>query len=360
MKKNNEKLLKSLIFTPSPSGYEGKLANVIRKELLNYMPKTKLATDFHNNLVAKIDGKNSDQIVMIDAHIDQLGFMVYNIDRYGYISLISIGGHDLSILRGRKVLVLSEKRKAFEGVIGTKHAHLIDYRKEKDEIPEKITDLTLDIGIRSRRQVMKYVGIGDPLIISPSFDNLTEDFYTGSGFDDKTGAHVLIQTIKEIRRQRKKSIPTLLFTFSSQEELNCKGAKELVRRWKPSLFVGIDVTCATDTFSVDEREVGRCELGKGITLIKGVNIHRPSLKLMQNIARANKIKTQIQSTNGDECTNAATVGNELDGIRLLDLGIPCRNLHSPVEIINTKDLNYATKLLKSFLLSKKLGKVIEK
>ena len=360
MKKNNEKLLKSLIFTPSPSGYEGKLANLIRKELMNYMPKTKIVVDFHNNLVAKIEGIKSDQTVMIDTHLDQLGFMVHNIDRFGYISLNSIGGHDLSILRGRKVLVLSERRKAFEGVIGTKHAHLIEDKKEKDEIPEKITDLTLDIGIRNRRQVMKYVSIGDPLIISPSFDNLTEDFYTGSGFDDKAGVYVLIQTIKEIRRQHKKPLPTLLFAFSSQEEIGCKGAKELVRRYKPNLFVGIDVTCATDTYSVDEREAGRCELGKGITIIKGVNIHRPSLKLMQSLARCNKVRTQYQANNGDESTDADVVGNELDGIRLLNLGIPCRNLHSPVEIVNIKDLNSSIKLLKHFLLSKKLGKVIEK
>ena len=359
MKKNNEKLLKSLIFTPSPSGYEGKLAEVIRKELLNYVPRTKIVTDFHNNLVVKIDG-TSDKTVMIDAHSDQLGFMVFNIDRFGYISLISIGGQDLSITRARRVLVLSEKRKPFEAVISTKHAHLIDYRKEKDEIPEHTTDLTLDIGIRNRRQVMKYISIGDPLIIVPSFDNLTEDYYSGVGFDDKAGVYVLMQTIKEIRRQHKKPIPTLLFAFSSQEEIGCKGAKELVRRYKPDLFVGLDVTCATDSYEVDEREAGRCELGKGITLIKGVNIHRPSLKLMQSLARCNKVKVQYQANNGDESTDADVVGNENDGIRLLNLGIPCRHLHSPVEIINTKDLNYATKLLKHFLLSRKLGKVIEK
>lgn len=359
MENTKIKLLKSLITVPSPSGYEDRLANVIRKTLLNYMPRTKVSIDFHKNVVAIIEGKTKKK-VMIDAHLDQLGFLVYNIDKWGYISLTSIGGHDLSILRGRKVLILSERHRPFEGVIGTKHAHLIGYRKEKEEIPEKTTDLTLDIGVRNRRQVMKYVSIGDPLIISPSFDNLTEEYYTGSGFDDKAGCYILIQTIKEIRRQSKKPKPTLIFTFSSQEEIGCKGAKELVRRYKPDLFVGIDVTLATDSYEVDEREAGKCELGKGIMVTKGVNIHRPSLKLMQSLARCNKVKVQYQATNGDEGFNADVVGNELDGIRILNLGIPCRNLHSPVEIVNFRDLNYGVRLLKSFLLSKKLGKVIEK
>lgn len=358
MENTKIKLLKTLINTPSPSGYEDKLANIIRKTLLNYMPRTKVSIDFHKNVVAIIEGKTKKK-VMIDAHLDQLGFIVYNIDKDGYISLSSIGGHDLSILRGRKVLVLSERRRPFEAVIGTKHAHLIE-DEGKDELPNKTTDLTLDIGVRKRRQVSKYVSIGDPLIISPSFDNLTEEYFTGSGFDDKAGVYILIQTIKEIRRQSKKPKPTLIFTFSSQEELGCKGAKELVRRYKPNLFIGVDVTLATDCYEVDEREAGKCELGKGIMVTKGVNIHRPSLKLMQSIARCNKVKIQYQATNGNEGFNADDVASENDGIRILNLGVPCRNLHSPVEIINLKDLNYGVRLLKHFLLSKKLGKVIEK
>lgn len=359
MENTKIKLLKSLINVPSPSGYEDKLANVIRKTLLDYMPRTKVSIDFHKNVVAIIEGKTK-KTVMIDAHLDQLGFIVHNIDRYGYISLRSIGGHDLSILRGRKVLVLSERHRPFEGVIGTKHAHLIDDDKVKDELPDKTTDLTLDIGVRNRKQVAKYVSIGDPLIISPSFDNLTEDYYTGNGFDDKVGCYILIQTIKEIRRQSKKPRPTLIFVFSSQEELGCKGAKELVRRYKPDLFIGIDVTLASDSYEVDERETGRCELGKGIMVTKGVNIHKPSLKLMQSLARMNKVKVQYQATNGDEGFSADDVASENDGVRILNLGIPLRNMHSPVEVINFKDLDYGVKLLKHFLLSKKLGKVIEK
>ena len=360
MIKSNEKLLKNLISIPSPSGYEENLIKFISKELSNYVSRTKLITDFHHNLIVKIEGKNPNQKIMIDSHTDTLGFMVFNIDKEGYISIIPIGGHDISLIRGRKVLVIPEKGKSFEAIIETKHAHLIDYQEEKEEIPDKVTDVTLDIGVRKIKQVKKYLSIGDPIIIKPDFSNIVEDYFSGAGFDDKAGVYVLMQVIKELKRQRKKPMVDLYFAFSSQEEIGCKGAKELVRRYKPNLFVGIDVTCATDSYSVDEREAGRCELGKGITLIKGVNIHKLSLKLMQNIARCNKIKVQYQANNGDESTDADVVGNELDGIRILNLGIPCRNLHSPVEILNSKDLNYSIRLHKSFLLSKKLGKVIEK
>jgi len=359
MKNSKEKLLKNIIEIPSPSGSEGKLAGFIRKELLNYLPRTKIDIDFHNNVVAKIDGK-SDKIVMIDAHTDILGFLIYNIDREGYISLTPIGDGDVGLLRGRKVLVLSEKHKPFEAVIGTKHAHLIKEDKHKEEIPEKVSDVTLDIGVRKRKQVLKYVSIGDYVVIKPEFNQILEDYYSGTGFDDKAGCYILIQTIKELRRQRKKSSPTLIFAFSYGEEIGWKGAKELVRRYNPDLFIGIDPTCATDSYEVDEREAGMCNLGKGIVITKGVNIHRPSLKLLQSIARCNRVGVQYQATNSGEGFNADEIAGMNDGIRVLNLGVPCRNLHSPVEIVNMKDLNSGIKLLKHFLLSKKLGKVIQK
>lgn len=360
MRKTQEKLLSSLIKIPSPSGFEDNLAFYIKKLLSNYIPKSKVTIDNHKNVVAIIPG-TSNKTVMIDAHLDQLGFIVYNVDKDGYIALEALGGYDLSILRGRKVWIIPEnKGRPFEGVISTKHAHLIAWGEERELIPNKPTDLTLDIGIRGRKNVYKYLEIGDPVIIKPDCSHMVDDYYSGAGFDDKAGVYIMIETIKALMRTRKKPIPTLIFTFSSQEEIGCKGAKEMVRRFSPLLYIGIDVTCSTDCYSVEEREAGKCNLGQGMVIIKGVNIHRPSLKLMQSIARINKIKVQYQATAGDECTNASTVANELDGIKILDLGVPCRHLHSPVEVINSRDLNYGIRLLQSFLLSRKLGKVIDK
>ena len=178
------KLLKDLVDIPSPSGFERPLSEYIRKELLKYLPRTRVEIDFHNNVIATIKGK-TDKVVVIDAHQDQLGFLVNNIDKEGYISLISIGGHDKSLLRGRKVLVITSKNGILKGVIGSKPIHLIE--DESDEIPNRTTDVTLDVGIRKRKQVLSRISIGDPVVLQPEFDELTEGYYTGSGFDDKAG-----------------------------------------------------------------------------------------------------------------------------------------------------------------------------
>lgn len=355
MKSKEIKLFRNIIFTPSPSGYESKLAELIRKTLLTYLPRTRVTIDTHNNVVAKIKGK-TDKVVMIDAHADQLGFLINNIDKSGYISLIPIGGHDLSLLRGRKVIVLSDKGRV-TGVIGTKPIHLID--DEKDEIPDDTCDLTLDIGIRRKKLVDKYIKIGDPVIIYPEFSQLIDDYYTGSGFDDKAGCFLLIQTIKQIIRSRKKPIPTLKFVFSSQEEVGCYGAREVARRETPDLFVGIDVSFATDQPEVDEREVGRLGLGYGLGVCRGINIHKPSLQLLERTAKRNKVKIQPLATIS-RGTNAGLVSHVGGGIKVLDLCVPLRYMHSTVEVINLKDLREGSKLLTRFLLHKDLGRIIEK
>lgn len=351
------KLLKDLITIPSPSGFERPLSEYIKKELLNYLPRTRIEIDKHNNVIATIKGK-TDKVVVIDAHSDQLGFLVNNIDKEGYISLISIGGHDNSLLRGRKVLVLTTKKGILKGVIGSKPIHLIE--DESDELPDKTTDVTLDVGIRKRKQVLSRISIGDPVVLQPEFDELTEGYYTGSGFDDKAGCFILIETIKTITRKRLKPLPTLKFVFSVQEEIGCKGAKEMAYRFKPDLFVGVDVTFSTDQPDVYERETGRCVLEQGLAVYKGVNIHRPSVTLLSSIAKNNKIKVQYLATAGAGGTDAKSIANLCGGIKIIDLGIPLRNMHAPVEVINIKDLRNGSKLLTEFLTNKRLNSVIEK
>lgn len=312
------KLLKSLIEIPSPSGYERTLAEYIKTTLLTYLPKSRIEIDFHNNVIATIPG-TSDKTVIIDAHSDQLGFLINNIDKGGYISLVPIGGHDISLLRGRKVLILNSKKGIVKGVIGCKPIHLMD--DEADEVPNRTSDVTVDIGVRGKKKVSALISIGDPVVLQPEFDELTEGYYMGSGFDDKAGCFMLIETIKSIIRMKKKPIPTLKFVFSVQEEVGCKGAKEVSYRVKPNLFIGVDVTFATDQPDVDERRVGRCRLGQGMAVYKGVNIHQPTINLVNSIANNQKIKIQYLATSGAGGTNAKSVANTCGGVKVIDFGI---------------------------------------
>jgi endoglucanase len=361
MRSKRIKVLETLMKIPSPSGFENDIAKYIQTELLQYLPKTKIKIDFHNNVIATIKG-TTNQTVMIDSHLDQIGFIVANVDRYGLISLQKIGGVDNQIISARHLEILTNRGK-INAVVNRLHAHLIE--DEDDEKVDSIYTAQVDIGVRGRKKVSSHVKIGDPVIFRPSFymlrdDKQTGQYYAGYGFDDKIGCFILLETIKEIIKTKKKPVPNLIFTFSSQEEIGCRGAKELANRYKPDLFIEVDVTFATDYGEEYlEREAGRCELSHGIVLYRGVNIHQESIKYMRSIARNNKIKIQYQANSGDIGYSSDVVAKENGGIRALTIGVPLRNTHQPVEIINTKDVNYGINLLKCFLLHKSLGNIIE-
>lgn len=344
-------ILKDMIEIPSPSGFEKKLADYIDNSISGIVRPT---VDFHNNLVYTIEGKNPKKTVMVDAHADQLGFLVNNIDKDGMISLCSIGGHDISLIRGRSVLIITDKE-ILNGVIDTKPIHLME--SYSDEVPNNVTDVCLDLGIRKREKVEKYISIGDPVVLKPVYDNLLENYITGSGFDDKAGCFILLETIKALKKHKRKPEVTIKFVFSTQEEIGCFGSREVVRTSNPDLFIGVDVTHATDYPNVDEKEAGRCTLGQGLAIAKGINIHRPAINLLESVAKRNKIPVQYFATDGTG-TNAGYVSHVCGGFKIVDLGIPLRNMHSPVEVLNKKDLENGVRLLTKFLISKRLSGVL--
>jgi len=357
MRNRQIKLLEQLIRIPNPSGYEEQIAKFIQEQLIEYLPKKNVTIDFQNNVIATIEG-TTDKTIMIDAHSDEIGFIVNNISAEGIISINYIGGGDSTILSARDLVILTDKGK-INAVVDRKHAHLVD--DEDDENIYSITEAPVDIGIRKKKQVEKLVKIGDPVVYRPSFNHLVGDFYSGYGFDDKAGCFILIEAIREIVTSGKKPNANLVFVFSSQEETGATKARPLVRKYKPDMFIEVDVTFATDYLDFNgsmEREAGRCHLGKGIVIYRGCDIDKESVKALNAIAIKNKIKIQYQASTGGIGYNSTEMAGENMGVRALILGIPLRNMHTPVETINTVDLNEAVKLLKHFVQYQKLEKLL--
>jgi len=361
MRNKQVRFLENLVKIPSPSGFEEKMAEFIKQELLQYLPKTRIKIDNFNNVIATIKG-TSNQVIMIDAHIDQIGYMVCNISKEGIISLNTIGGHDAAIMSARELIILTSNKGQVNATVNRRHSHLVE--DEDDEAVVKVSDALVDIGIRGRRKVQSVVKIGDPVIFRPSFNHLRESYYSGYGFDDASGCFILLETIREIICSKKKPIPTLIFTFSAQEETWGKKLRPLLKQYEPKLFIEVDVTFATDWTDSgsdnDENRVGLCELGKGIVLYRGIEIDKDCFKLLNSTAKRLRIKVQYQASVGSIGYSSTEVTHEGTGIKALILGIPLRNMHSPVEIINLKDLNYGTQLLTNFLLHRRIEKVLER
>jgi len=354
-KERDIEVLRELIDIPSPSGFEKPIAEYIKSAVPEFVDEKQITIDFQNNVIVEIEGRNKDKTVMIDAHSDEIGFIIGNVDKWGKISMRYIGGGDSTILSARNLWVLTKKG-IINAIVDRKHSHLI-YDEDTENIyaPE---DAEVDIGIKDRDKILKEVAIGDPVVFEPSFRHLTDDYYAGYGFDDKSGCFMLLKSIEYFSKHKPEY--NLVFLFSAQEETGTSKIFPVIRKHKPSLVIELDVTFATDYGEADEmeREVGRCKMGEGISLYKGVDVFKEGIDLCENLAKKNKIPYQVQACEGAIGYTSLDTTDFECGIRAMVFGIPLRNMHNPVEVINYKDLISGTKLLNKFLASKQLSKIL--
>lgn len=353
-KERDIEILHELVNTPSPSGFERPIAEYIKGIVKEFVDENQVDIDFQNNVIVQIPGR-TNKTVLIDAHSDEVAFIISNVDKWGKISMRWIGGGCSTILSARNLRILTEKG-IINAIVDRKHSHLIwDEDNENIYVPE---DAEVDIGIKDRDKILKEVAIGDPVVFEPGFRHLTNDYYAAHGWDDKSGCFILLKTIEYFSKHKPEC--NLIFLFSAQEETGTSKIFPVIKKYKPDLVIEADVTFATDYGEEDEmeREVGRCKLGEGLSIYKGVDIFKEGVKLCEDIAKKNKIPYQIQASNGDiGYTSLITTGKN-EGIRAMVLGIPIRCMHSPVEVVDYNDLITGSKLLSKFINSKRLGEIL--
>lgn len=356
MTDNDFILLKSLINIPSPSGFEDNIAQFLYDNISEKLGSANVKIDKYKNVIAKIPGTDSSKTIVLGCHTDEIGFIITNVNRFGKISIQFIGGGDSTILTARHLNILTDNG-IVPAVIDRKHSHLIaDEEAELNYSPEQAD---VDVGLRNRQDILKYIQIGDPVVYEANFRYLGNNFYTGYGFDDKAGCFILLKTIEKLAKRK---LPyNIVFVFYAQEETGSAKIVPVLKELEPDLYIECDVTFATDYGFEDEYEdeVGRCELGSGCVLYRGVDIDKSSWNLITDIAKEKKIPYQIQASQGKNTGYVPLDFSVFSGhAKALICGIPLRNMHAPTEIINSNDLMYGSKLLSYFLTSKKLKDIL--
>lgn len=351
-KLTDRELLENLLNIPSPSGYEKEIAEFIYAYLSQFLSSEQIEIDKYYNVIVKLN-YDSDKTVLVDAHSDEIGFVINNVDRWGSISLQYIGSGDSTILSARHLNILTDNG-IVNAVVDRTHAHLVG-----DEDSENIydpADADVDIGCRDRDAILKKIKIGDPVVYQSQCRELTSKYFTGYGFDDKSGCFMLLKSIEQLVKSKVKPSVNVMYVFSTQEETGASKLFPVVHKYKPELIIEADVTFATDYGCVDalEKVAGRCELGKGITLYRGTSMDTESFNLVTEIAKKRKIAYQVQACNGSIGYTSVEVADEGDGAKALVFGILLRSMHCPTEIIHLDDLNSGAKLLTYLLQSKKL------
>ena len=344
MKKQTLNYIENLLNSPSPSGYEDKARNVWRKEMKKVADSVK--GDTHGNSIATLNEKGSPR-VMLAGHIDEIGFQVNYISDEGYIYFKPIGGFDIQIIPGRRVIIHNKKGE-LKGVIGKKAIHLMT-PDERKKVP-LFHDLWIDTGINDGKKLKKLVDVGDPITYAEGFEHLHGDVYISRGVDDRIGAFVVGEVLKYLKGKKFEASVHAVATV--QEEIGLRGATTSAFGIKPDLAFAVDVTFASSP-ATNKKQNGEVELGGGPVVSRGPNFNPKLFDLVVATAKKKKIKIQLEAANRGTGTDANVIQLSRAGVAASLISIPNRYMHTPVETFNMKDVENTIKLIAETILALK-------
>lgn len=335
--------LKKILETPSPSGYERPVQDLVRRYVADFADR--VTTDLHGNVIA---AKNPDAPlrVMFAGHADQIGMLVQHIDAEGYIYLQTIGGWDPQQLVGQRMTVWTANG-PIAGVISRKPIHLLTEEERKQVV--KIKDMWLDIGAKDKAEAESLVRIGDPVTLHLGYQEMRNNLANSPAMDDKCGLWVCVEAL---RRTSQKKLNCALFAVSTvQEEIGLRGAQTSAFGIEPHIGIAVDVTHATDCPTIDKKQEGDICLGKGPVIYRGPNMNPRVVDRLVETAKGSEIPYQLGAIGRATPTDANTIQISRAGVATGLVSIPNRYMHSAVETISLDDIDRAADLLAGFALS---------
>jgi len=343
MNDDSHLFFRRLLETPSPSGFERPIQDVVRTWARPLADA--VSTDRHGNVIAVRNPEGRPRI-MLAGHCDQIALMVQYIDDNGFLIVQPIGGWDMQILLGQNLTVWT-RNGPLPGVIARRAPHLLT-SDEKNKVPQ-FTDVWVDIGAKDRKEAEELVMAGDPVTFALGYRPLRNGLAVSPGMDDKSGLWVVFETLRLLREV---PLQAAVFCVSTvQEEVGLRGATTSSYGIHPQVGIAVDVCHATDTPGNDKKQLGEARLGLGPTLFRGPNINPRVFEGLYETAKSKSIPVQVRGAPRPTGTDANVMQIARDGVATGLLGIPNRYMHSPVEMVHLDDLDRAAQLLAAFCVS---------
>ena len=330
------------------SGHEEDVSNFILNEIETQELADKVWIDSLGNVLAIKEGNNKDNRILLDAHIDEIGFMISHIEKKGFLRFVLIGGFDTRILLGQSVILKSNTGKIFHGIIGSKPPHLTSLEERKKQV--EVSNMYIDIGLVSEEQVQdNNISIGTTGTLYSPFEEFPNGMIRGKAFDDRTGCNVLLQIMK-LLKENKQYNDTVLFNFAVQEEIGGRGAVTGTYALNPTIALAIENTTAADVPGIRESE-NPVDIGKGpaITVADRSMISHPKInkRIIKN-AEIENIPYQIKKPLYGG-TDAGKIHISRRGIPSSVVSVPCRYIHSPTSLLKLQDLYDTIRLIDAFI-----------
>jgi putative aminopeptidase FrvX len=332
--------LRNILQTPSPSGFERPVQELVRSWAGNYADDVR--TDRHGNVIAAIHPEGQPRI-MLAGHCDQIGLMVEYIDDNGFLYVQPIGGWDMQILLGQNLTVWTRGGPT-AGVVSRRAPHLLT-SEERNKVPQ-FFDVWVDIGAKDREEAQSVVTLGDPVTVDLGVRELRNGLISSPALDDKVGVWTVMETLRLLRGR---PIHAAVFCVSTvQEEIGLRGAATSAYGIHPAVGIAVDVCHSADTPGNDKKQLGETRLGNGPVVFRGPNINPHVFNLLDEMAKTHDIGVQVRGVPRATGTDANVMQISREGVATGLIGIPNRYMHSPVEVVCLEDMERAARLLAEF------------
>lgn len=319
-------MLEKLCNTMGVSGMEDEVRDYIIEKIKPHVNSIKV--DRMGNIIAFKKGTSKSPVIMLAAHMDEVGFIINDIKENGYLKFRPAGGIDKRVLIGKRVMIGKDR---IPGVIIFKPIHV--QGKDYSSIPDA-KSLFIDIGCKDDKDAGKYVSIGDYAMFDTRFEKRGK-IIKGKAFDDRLGCYAIMEILK------KKTKNSYYAVFNVQEEVGLRGAAASAFDIMPDYGIILEGTSAADVPNDNKDLADYPKLSNGVAITiadRSAFSSRELVDKAENIAKKHKIKYQLkQPMIGG--TDAGRIHLTGGGAKTIVLAVPCRYIHSPVGYAHTDDLN---------------------
>ena len=331
---NIQELIFNLCTARGVSGDENAAASVAEQYLAAF---AETSVDCNGNVIAVCGNPSAEKTILLDAHLDQIGLIVTDINESGFVKVEACGGIDVRTLQNE----VFETKDGARGTVCCLPPHLSDGSESKAEPMSKVW---LDFGM-SREEVQEHLETGDTLTFSEKPAMLLNGRITSPALDNRSSVAALIAAGELVKDARDYKVVILL---SVQEETYGTGAATGAFAQEPDEAIVVDVSFASQP-DVSGQYAG-IELGKGPMIGIAPILNRDMTDTLAGIAQSLDIPFQYEPLPGSTGTNADKIAVSKSGVKTALISIPERYMHTQSEVLDPADVENTARLIAAYIL----------
>jgi putative aminopeptidase FrvX len=343
--KIDKKFLKKYLNSTSPTGFEYELGGqkVWIDHISQYVDSVEL--DNYGTAYGIMGNLKSEFKVVIEAHCDEISWLVNYIDSKGYIKVIRNGGSDTSIAPSMRVNLWGDKGPV-SGIFGHPAIH-ISYRKKDADLDS----IFIDVGASSKEEVEGMgINVGTVVTFKDELMELGKNYYSGRALDNRIGGFIIAEVARMLK-EKGKELPYKLYIVNSvQEEIGLRGAQMVTQNIKPNVAIVTDVCHETSSPCYTPSKEGEHIAGAGGVVTRAPAVHNKLRKLILDAAKDKKIPVQLNASSTSTGTDTDAFAYSNGGVPSALISLPLKYMHTTVETCHKEDIKSVIKLIYESLL----------